>query len=150
MELDDTASILASADFFEVCDAEQQRLLTFASERRHYRAGQIIFEQGSVSDGAFIVNRGTISAIDDAAQPERIHKASGPGVLVGEMSLLLTRPRNSTVTAVTDLDVLFVPRQAFVKLMHQYPDMAARAAERIEEKLGSYLGALDRFRDNQT
>jgi len=148
MELDDTASILASADFFEVCDAEQQRLLAFASERRHYRAGQILFEHGSVSDGAYIVHRGTISAIDDAKHPERTHRVSGPGVLVGEMSLLLTRSRNATVTAVTDLEVLFVPRQAFVKLMHQYPHMAARAAKRIEEKLGSYLGALDRFRDN--
>lgn len=146
MELDDTASILASADFFEICDAEQQRLLAFASERRHYRAGQVLFEHGSVSDGAYIIHRGTISAAENPDHPERNYKVSGPGAVVGEMSLLLNRSRYATVSAITDIDVLFVPRQAFVKLMHQYPDMAARAAARIEQKLGSYLGSLDRFR----
>ncbi len=34
MQLDDAATILARADFFEVCDAEQRRLLAFASERK--------------------------------------------------------------------------------------------------------------------
>ena len=146
MELDDTTSILASADFFEICDAEQRRLLAFASERRHYRAGQVLFDHGSASDGAYILHNGTVSVIDDPNQPDQAYKISGPGVTIGEMSLLLSRPRVARVSAVTDLDLLFVPRQAFGKLMHQYPEMAARAAARIEQELGSYLGSLEAFR----
>jgi CRP-like cAMP-binding protein len=146
MELDDTYSILASAEFFEICDAEQRRLLAFASERRHYRAGQLLFDHGSASDGAYIVHRGTVAVADDPTQPDHAYKAAGPGLLLGEMGLLLSRPRVAMVTAITDLDILFVPRQAFTKLMHQYPDMAGRAAERIQEELGSYLGSLDPFR----
>jgi CRP-like cAMP-binding protein len=66
--------------------------------------------------------------------------------VVGEMGLLLKKPRRATVKAVTRAGMLFVPQSAFQKLMRQHPDMAARFAARIEDQLGSYLGALDRFR----
>ena len=52
MQLDDAATILSHADFFEVCDAEQRRLLAFASERKKYRPGSIIYKSGDVPDGA--------------------------------------------------------------------------------------------------
>lgn len=146
MELDDTASILASVDFFSICDAEQQRLLAFASERQHYRAGQTLFLQGDVGDGAYIVHRGSALIDDDPDRPNDSYKINGPSVLLGEMSLVLDRPRRTSVTAITDIDALFVPRQAFTKLMHQYPEMAARAAKQIEAELSAYLHALDRFR----
>ena len=48
MQLDDAATILSHADFFEVCDAEQRRLLAFASERKKYRPGSIIYKSGDV------------------------------------------------------------------------------------------------------
>ena len=43
MQLDDAATILGRADFFEVCDAEQRRLLAFASERKRFRPGATIY-----------------------------------------------------------------------------------------------------------
>ncbi len=43
MQLDDAATILGRADFFEVCDAEQRRLLAFASERKKYRPDAVIY-----------------------------------------------------------------------------------------------------------
>ena len=41
MQLDDAATILGRADFFEICDAEQRRLLAFASERKKFRPGRL-------------------------------------------------------------------------------------------------------------
>ena len=146
MELDDSTSILAGTAFFEICDAEQQRLLAFASERRKYRAGDIVYAQGDPADGAYVLVRGSVAITDDKQGPNKGYGASGPKVLIGEMALLLDRPRRKSVTAVTDLDTLFVPRLAFVKLMRQFPDMAERAAAHIEDELSSYLGVLDRFR----
>ena len=49
--------------------------------------------------------------------------------------------------------MLLVPRQAFLKLVQQSPELAQRAVARIEHDLGSYLGALEpigrRMRGNQ-
>jgi CRP-like cAMP-binding protein len=44
---------------------------------------------------------------------------------------------------VTDCELLFVPRAAFLKLVRQYPELAQKAAQRIERELNGYLNALD-------
>ena len=146
MELDDITSVFANVPFFEICDGEQQRLLAFASEMRKFRAGDIVFSQGGPGDGAYIITKGSIAITDDNQRSQKPYGISGPTVLVGELALLLDRPRRKTVTAVTDLDTLFVPRSAFTKLLRQFPEMAERAKLRIEAELGDYLGALDKFR----
>lgn len=149
MELDEITAVFGQVPFFEICDAEQLRLLAFASEARKFRAGDIVFSQGGPGDGAYIINRGSVAISDDGGNGGKPFGISGPNVLVGEMALLLGRPRRKSVTAVTDLDTLFVPRNGFAKLLRQFPGMAERARARIESELGDYLGALDRFRAAQ-
>ncbi len=149
MELDDVTSILANAAFFDICEPEQQRLLAFASEQRQSRAGEVISTQGDPADGAYIIMRGSVAISDDVQRALKSYGVSGPNVMIGELALVLDRPRRKTATAVTNVEALFVPRMAFVKLMRQFPDMAERAAARIENELGAYLGALDKFRPDR-
>ncbi len=146
MELDAVTSTLSKVAFFEICDAEQQRLLAFASENQQFRAGDTIYAEGDPADGAYVLTRGSVVITDARKRADRSYGTSGPNVLIGEMALILNHPRSTTVTAVTNVEALFVPRHAFVKLMRQYPDLAQRAAQRIEGELGSYLKAVNRFR----
>ena len=60
------------------------------------------------------------------------------------MSLIIAKPRPVTVKAVDAVEMLFVPRSAFMKLCQQAPDLAGRAAERIRKELASYLGAIEK------
>lgn len=146
MELDDFTSIIGKAAFFDICDVEQHRLLAFSSEQRSYRAGDILFAEGDAADGAYILVRGSVAISDDQLKAKKTYGVSGPNAMIGELSLVLDRPLRKTATAVTNVESLFVPRLAFLKLMRQYPELAALAAARIQDDLGSYLGALDRFR----
>ena len=144
MQLDDAATILSSADFFDVCDPEQRRLLAFASERRLYSRGDVIYKSGEIPDGAHILVAGTLSANPDDAVTS--HEISEPGALLGAMALVISKPRPVTVTAVTAAETLFVPRAAFRKLALQSPDLARRAAARIQREIGSYLEAIEPLR----
>ena len=54
MQLADATTSLGRADFFEVCDAEQRRLLAFASERKKYRPGTVVYQAGEVPEGGVI------------------------------------------------------------------------------------------------
>ncbi len=54
-----------------------------------------------------------------------------PGAVLGAMALVVAKPRPVTVKAIDQVETLFVPRSAFMKLANQYPDLAARAASRI-------------------
>ncbi|WP_421761802.1 cyclic nucleotide-binding domain-containing protein [Devosia sp.] len=145
MQLDDAATILGRADFFEVCDAEQRRLLAFASERKKFRPGTVIYASGDVPEGAHVLVSGTVSTTQDGAEdnPFLIHSQ---GAVLGAMALVVAKPRPVTLKAVDAVETLFVPRSAFMKLANQYPDLAGRAAERIRGELTSYLGAIEAVR----
>ena len=145
MQLDDAATILSHADFFEVCDAEQRRLLAFASERKKYRPGSIIYKSGDVPDGAHVLISGTIATMQDGSEdnPFLVHEQ---GAVMGAMALVVAKPRPVTVKAIDAVETLFVPRHAFMKLAQQYPDLAQRAADRIRRDLTGYLGAIEKLR----
>ena len=142
MQLDDAATILGRADFFEICDAEQRRLLAFASERKKFRPGSVIYAAGDMPEGAHVLVSGTVSSTQDGAEgnPFLIHEV---GAVLGAMALVIAKPRPVTIKAVDAVETQFVPRTAFMKLANQYPDLAARAADRIRRELTGYLGAIE-------
>jgi CRP-like cAMP-binding protein len=141
MQLDDATTILGRADFFEVCDAEQRRLLAFASERKRYRPNTIIYKAGDTPEGAHVLVSGTVATYPEGREADPF-VISNQGATLGALSLVVSKPRPVTVKAVDDVEMLFVPRTAFMKLCNQSPDLAARAAERIRRELVGYLGAI--------
>jgi len=145
MQLDDATTILGRADFFEVCDAEQRRLLAFASERKRFRPNSVIYQAGDVPEGAHVLVSGTIATFQegDDGNPFVISQV---GSTVGAMSLVIAKPRPVMVKAIDQVETLFVPRAAFMKLCNQAPDLAARAADRIRRELTGYLGAIEKVR----
>ncbi len=145
MQLDDAATILGRADFFEICDVEQRRLLAFASERKKFRPNSVIYASGDTPEGAHVLVSGTVSSIQDGGEnnPFLIHE---PGAILGALALVVPRPRPVTIKSVDAVETLFVPRMAFIKLINQSPDLAARAADRIRRDLTSYLGAIEAAR----
>jgi CRP-like cAMP-binding protein len=145
MQLDDAATILGRADFFEVCDAEQRRLLAFASERRRFRPGSVLYQSGDTPEGAHVLISGTVATTRDGGEndPFLIHDA---GAVLGAMALVVAKPRPVTVKAIDAVETLFVPRTAFMKLATQYPDLAQRAADRIRAELSGYLGAIEQLK----
>lgn len=140
---DIAAEALAQAEFFDICDDEQRRMLAFAGDQRHFDPDEVLYKAGEVPQGAFVLISGTLKA-----QPEgggKPQAVSMPGSVVSAMALILAKPRPITITAVTDCQTLFVPRYAFIKLIQQSPDFAQRAVERVQQDIGNYLDALQPF-----
>lgn len=146
MRMDDAAGVLAQADFFDILDDEQRRMLGFAGDRQYFEADQIIYRAGEVPQGAYVLVEGTVRARHEGEEAGKPYALSQPGSVISPTALILARPRPVTFSAVTDCDLLFVPRSAFMKLAKQSPELAARAAERIQQELGNYLGALEPLR----
>lgn len=141
MQIDDAATILAGADFFEICTEEERRLLAFASERKRHAAGSVLSANGEVPAGAHVLVSGTLSIVPGSGggRPYVIDTA---GSIIGTMALLVARPREVTVTAVTAAETLLVPRHAFMKLANQSPAFARRASERIRRDLVGFVSAV--------
>lgn len=147
MDFDNIDAVLAGVPFFDVCTPDQLHLLAFASERLDLGEGAVVFAAGDQSDGAYVLVEGTVEIRDpDLNDNTDGYKVSGPDILLGELGLVLDKPRIKTVVALTPLSLVYVPRQVFAKLMRQYPDVAAAAAERIKQEMGGYIKALNKFK----
>jgi CRP-like cAMP-binding protein len=142
MQLDDAATILGRADFFSICDAEQRRLLAFASERKKYRPNSVLYQAGEIPEGAHVLVSGTLATYQEG-DDDNPFVVTAAGAVLGAMSLVVAKPRPVTVKSVDIVETLFVPRSAFMKLATQSPDLAARAAQRIRQELVGYLGAIE-------
>ena len=145
MQLDDATTILGRADFFSVCNAEQRRLLAFASERKKYRPNSILYQAGEVPEGAHVLVAGTVATYQDGDESNPF-VINSQGALLGALSLVVAKPRPVTVKAIDNVETLFVPRSAFMKLANQAPDLASRAADRIRQDLIGYLGEIERVK----
>ncbi len=94
-------------------------------------------------EGAQILISGTVATHQGADESDPF-VVSTPGSVLGVVSLVIANPRPITVKAVDQVETLFVPRSAFMKLCNQAPDLAARAADRIRRELTGYLGAIEK------
>jgi CRP-like cAMP-binding protein len=143
---DDAAEALGQAEFFDICDEEQRRLLAFAGDMRHFDPDAQLYKAGDMPQGAFVLLEGTLKAKPEGPGAGKPYAISEPGSVVSAMALILAKPRPVTITAVTDVRTLFVPRTAFLKLVQQSPELAQRAVARVERELGHYLDALEPVR----
>lgn len=147
MQLDDAAHILGAADFFSICDLEQRRMLAFGSDRKVLKVGETLFRIGDVTPGAYVLISGQLTSRDKHPGAEGAHSVviDQPGTVVGELAMIAKHPRRSTVTATTEAELLLVPRETFSKLMQQFPDLAAKAAAKVQVDLQSYIGTVKKM-----
>lgn len=138
---DVAAEALARAEFFDICDDEQRRMLAFAGDQRHFDPDTVLYRAGETPQGAFVLITGTLKAVPDGSGEPYI--VSEQGSVVSGMALILAKPRPITISAITDCQTLFVPRYAFMKLVQQSPELAQRVITRLQQDIGNYLGALE-------
>lgn len=108
---------LRKSPIFEgLSDDELQQLVDMA-EPVSLRAGEMLIKQGDMGDAAYVVLKGEFEIQKQSGQSLIKIDVRNPGDVVGEMALLSQTPRNATVLAKTDAQVLRIPPEAFAKLL---------------------------------
>lgn len=99
--------------------------LAASGEKRSYRAGTVIFAAGAPGDGFYVVQSGRVqlTAVVGDNQP-RVLATVGPGDFFGEMAVLDDAPRSANALAEIDTAVLFVGRDALLRLLDARPRLA--------------------------
>lgn len=145
MALEKMNEVLGQVDFFQSFSQDQINLVAFVSDFRHVKEGDLLITEGQVAEGAFILVSGRLVAEHEGGKP------AGPivdqsGALVGEMALLAEMPRGTSVRALSDSEVVFVPRTHFKKLIQTYPELGDIMADHIRQSLSRYVGNLTSVR----
>ncbi|HET6823838.1 MAG TPA: ATP-binding protein [Anaerolineales bacterium] len=102
--------------FQGLSDEELQKLMDMA-EPLSLRAGDVLIRQGEPGDSAYVVMQGEFEVQKQTGQSLIKIDVRNPGDVVGEMALLSRAPRNATLIAKTDGEVLRIPQEAFETLL---------------------------------
>jgi CRP-like cAMP-binding protein len=111
------------------------------SERyRHRRlpAGTTLCHEGDFGDTMYLVLEGSLQVSKRVIEgAEKVLATLGVGQYVGELSLLTGAQRNATVRAVGDTEVVEIDQDAFMRLLHDQPqvglDLMRQMAHRVRE-----------------
>jgi putative ABC transport system ATP-binding protein len=77
-------------------------------------AGEVLFEQGTMGDSIYTVDRGEVELVRQSPSgAEEVLKVAGPGDYFGEMGPLFALPRSASARARTDATVVGYTVQAF-------------------------------------
>jgi signal transduction histidine kinase len=102
--------------FQGLSDEELQHLMDMAKPVS-LRAGEVLIRQGEPGDSAYVVIKGEFEVQKQTGQSLIKIDVRNPGDVVGEMALLARAPRNATLIAKTDGEVLHIPQEAFERLL---------------------------------
>jgi CRP-like cAMP-binding protein len=128
-------------EFFAKLELEALKLLFLASEELRFDVGDIVFQRGDRSDGGYVITSGQITLYQDEFFAAAVFVA-GPGVLLGELSLISDTERavNAIVTEATS--VLRISRGSFKRVLQEYPSSAECLRLQVSHRLAAFIGDL--------
>lgn len=109
-------------------------------EPQSFSADTVIFRQDDPSDAFYIIVSGQLARLVANADglDTKLHSL-GRGEAFGEHSLLIISPRNATLRAETDCEVLRLGRKEFLESVRQEPSVGLGIAASLGRRLTSVV-----------
>ena len=112
---------LGAVPLFSSLTAKQLASVEQLVTRVDVTAGRHLVRQGKPGGELILIIEGEAEVARDG---KRI-AVRGPGSFLGETALLLNRPRNASVVAMTDMTIEVIDRRAFNQLLNDHPTLYA-------------------------
>jgi CRP/FNR family transcriptional regulator len=126
---------------FAHVDDEGLRALASQMRRRRFRRGEVIFHQDDVGDSLQVVISGSVKIVLPSEEGEEAIIASlQPGEFFGELALLDGAPRSTTATAIEPTETLSLPREQFLRLLADDPQIVQALLHVLASELRRLTG----------
>ena len=119
----------------ELSDDDRAALLELL-ELRVFREGRSIYRETAEADGLVLVSSGEVRL---SSRRGTDLGTLGEGSVLGSASLLSLGPREATVKAEVDTEVLMLPRASYRRLVEDHPRTACRLTEAVAADLAVLL-----------
>ena len=124
---------LAQVRLFRACSRKELTTIGRASDEVRVAAGKTIVEEGQTGHEFFLILEGNATVQRNGRKVATL----GPGDYFGELALLDRGPRNATVKADGDMEVLVLGQREFSGVLDEVPTIAhkllASMATRLRE-----------------
>lgn len=129
----DYLEYLTKVPLFSACSKKDLALVARHSEHLSVPSGTVLTNEGRVEYEFYMIIEGKASVKKKGKEVNVL----GPGDFFGELALLDRAPRNATVVAKTDLEVVLLGQREFSALLDLVPALAHKMlsglARRIHE-----------------
>ena len=124
---------LGAIPTFAPLDEEDLLVIVGESMNLFWKQNSRIFEQGTPGDALYVILSGNIAIHDGDSLEGHVVAELGSGDYFGELSLLLNTTHSRTATALSDCELLVLPKEAFVELLRTTPKLNAHFEQVLEE-----------------
>lgn len=147
-ELDTAASTVPTDEpyLLHLMPRSARKTLMQTMIEQNYKRGDVIFHEGTPGAFAYLVWAGQALVIKGSLDSPTILGYRGPGDILGEMALLENQPRSASLIALTDLRLLQIHKEEFMRLLSDIPSLGVE----IMATLSARLRAADTIRDATT
>ena len=135
MTIDSEVDTLRRIPLFRGIEAKKLRLLAFISERTRFLPGERLCVQGEKGDSAFIILAGEADVVVTTDNGDQVVAQVGASDIVGEIAILCDVPRTATLVAISDMEVLTISKDNFLKLLKEFPEMALEVMRVLAQRL---------------
>ena len=134
-----TAEVLSQIPLFASIDRAKLKLLAFTSDWLTYEPQQYVFRQGEPGDRAYVVLQGEVEVVLEQPQGETLLATLGSTQIFGEMALLASQPRSTSIRCKTETRLLAIRQDVFVKLVQEDANIALGIARVLIGRLSNTL-----------
>jgi CRP-like cAMP-binding protein len=131
--LDPRLKVVGATAIFRDCNRQELEILKLYLHERHYLAGEIVFDEGEVGEGVYIVISGKFSATRKGMLKKKKLGEILPGECFGEIALLEATPRLATVVAEEASVVLAMFRPELERLAEARPRLGFKVAVQVAQ-----------------
>jgi CRP/FNR family cyclic AMP-dependent transcriptional regulator len=110
---DASTALLAQVPLFSACSKKELQTLAKRAEERTVAAGTVLVREGAAGDAFYVI----VSGQADVDRSGDVVATIGPGTFFGDLALLDKAPRNATVTAKTDMELIVLGQREFSQMI---------------------------------
>jgi len=137
MSLKQEFELLRRVPLFAEIEPAKVKLLAFVSERVAFDPGKRLFRQGDAADAAYLIIDGLADVIIETRGGPVVVATLGANETVGEIGIISNVPRTATVCAKDRLITLRIPKEPFMRMVREFPNMAVSIMQELAQRLDS-------------
>jgi signal transduction histidine kinase len=133
---------LRATPLFALLPQDNLARLGAMCEHAHLAPGELLIREGDPGDAMYVIVSGELAVTKQSGGTEVQLSRVGPGSIQGEMSVIEGRPRSASVRAVSDVEVLKIPREALLEVFSAAPESALSILQTFVNRLRSQESLL--------
>jgi CRP-like cAMP-binding protein len=129
-----TLNVLTGEDYAE--------LVAHQSVQKYHK-GDVIFREGSVPSGIFLIRSGKVKKYKvDNLSKEQIIYVAGPGELIGYHAVLSEERYPDSAAAIEDSLISFIPQDDFIRVLHRSPAFNAQLLKTLSHEFTVLVNSI--------